>query len=312
MLQALRKFVTHNLGIKLASLILALAIYAHVLSSEDRESVFSVPLEVVGLPEGLTYEGTVPSRIQVRVEARGTELWKLHTQSLRAEIDLGEARPGMLQRPVTTEDVVLPPGADAQIKSIVRPVVLSLQVEPLVSRPVPVSVRFRGGPDPGTMRTGRATAEPETVRVEGPKTRVEALDSLRTEGIALIGRSHPLEARVRVVHPEGVWLAVDSVTVQVPIERVEQRSFGPVRVLLTPVLGSAWRAEPESVRVIVEGPVSWMEGVQSRDMTARIHVRTAPDSTVRVPVQAVLGPKFARLVPVGTDPDSVTIRRRAR
>src|SRR5690606_23324191 len=171
MLHSLHHFFTHNIGIKLASLILALSIYAHVLSSEDREGVFHSPLQVVGLPEGLTFEGEVPERIPVRIQARGTELWKLRTQTVFAQIDLGEARPGLLQRPVSTQDVVLPPGSDAQVEAIITPVILSLQVETLSTRAVPVAVRLTGDLDPGWIRVGRAAAEPETIRVEGPESR---------------------------------------------------------------------------------------------------------------------------------------------
>lgn len=313
MLHSLQHFFTDNIGIKLASLILALAIYAHVLSSEDREGVFNIPVEVVGVPEGLTYEGTVPEKIPVRVQARGTELWRLRTQSLFAQIDLRDARPGLLQRPVSTQDVVLPPGSDAQVEAIISPVVLSLQVEPLSVRTLPVAVRLSGEPDPGWIRAGRATVRPETIRVEGPKSRIEALDSLRTEGIAPTGRSHPLETQVRVVHPEGVWLAVDSVSVVVPMERLVQRAIGPTRVQMPSALAGTWIPDPDSVWVILEGPESLIDLVSPKDVTARampgagsVEGRTA----VRIQPNASLRDRRVRTV--GADPDTVILIRRPR
>jgi YbbR domain-containing protein len=312
MLHSLHHFFTHNIGIKLASLILALAIYAHVLSSEDREGVFDVPIEVVGLPEGLTYEGQVPEEIPVRIQARGTELWKLRTQSLVVQIDLREARPGLLQRPVSTQDVVLPAGSDAQVEAILSPVVLSLQVEPLATRVLPVAVRLEEDLDPGWVRAGRATAEPETIRVEGPESRVESLDSLITEGIALTGRSHPLTARVRVVHPEGVWLAEDSVTVTVPVERLVQRALGPARVQLPAQQAGAWITEPDSVWVILEGPESLIEQVANTDVAARAILRNRVAEGAAVPIQPTVSARHRRLRTVGADPDTVTLLRRSR
>jgi len=313
MLHSLHHFFTHNIGIKLASLILALSIYAHVLSSEDREGVFHIPLQVVGLPEGLTFEGEVPERIPVRIQARGTELWKLRTQTVFAQIDLGEARPGLLQRPVSTQDVVLPPGSDAQVEAIITPVILSLQVETLSTRAVPVAVRLTGDLDPGWIRVGRAAAEPETIRVEGPESRVASLDSLRTEGIALTGRSHPLETRARVIPPDGVWLKVDSVTVRVPIERLVQRAVGPAPVTLPSNVARTWMAEPDSVWVILEGPESLIDQASTREVTARAIPRTGIDEESGYgAIQPTLSARLRGLRVVGADPDTVVLVRRAR
>jgi hypothetical protein len=312
MLHSLHHFFTYNIGIKLASLILALSIYAHVLSSEDREGVFHIPIEVVGLPDGLTYEGVVPEKIPVRIQARGTELWKLRTQSIFAQIDLGEARPGLLQRPVSTQDVVLPPGTDAQVEAIITPVILSLEVETLSTRTVPVAVRLTGALDPGWTGMGRAVVQPETIRVEGPESRVEALDSLRTEGIALNGRSHPLETRARVIPPEGVWLKVDSVTVTVPIERLVQRAVGPARVTLPPDAARGWIAEPDSVWVILEGPESLIEQASIRDVTARAIPRTGIEEGGFAAIQPTVSARHRRLRAVGADPDTVLLVRKSR
>lgn len=309
-----KRLVTEDLGIKVASLVLALAVYVHVFSTGDRVSTFPVPLQIVGLPQDLVYEGAVPGHVDVRIAGTGTELWKLRTHPIVAEIDLRDARPGHLQRPITISDVLLPVGADVRTISLESPKVLSLQIDRKVQRTVPVAVRLVGALDPGITLSGRPKATPATLRVTGGEHQLSTLDSLRTEGIALGGRSHELRTSVRIEVPRGTVLERDSVIVEVPIERRERRSMGPVRVAVSGPFARAWVASPESVRVVLQGPASLLDGVTAAALTARTDTQGGPapveDAAVRV--RASLGSKHRGIEVVGTDPAEVTLVRKNR
>lgn len=314
MTKRFREILMNNLGIKISSLILALAVYAHVFSKEEREVDFQIPITLQGLPEGLTYHGHVPEKIRIRVRARGSELFKLRTQLPHVVIPLSDARPGMLQRPVTTEDVVLPSGSGAQVKEIVDQTVLSLEIEPVVMKKVPVRIAIRGSPRPGTVRYGAVSVDPESLEVQGGESLVSPIDSLLTEEVDLADRSQTVEGSVAVEVPDGVQASAERVAIRVPIEPLARRRMGPIGVRLPPSLRQVWTTEPESVSVVLEGPISLV----GRVGTAGIEVRAIPTPPIleeqdNVELKLSLDPNLeSNLRSVGADPPTVRLVRRAR
>jgi hypothetical protein len=313
MLQGIREKVLRNLGIKATSLFLALLVYAHVYSQQERSTVFEIPLIVEGLPRDLTYRGDVPSHLRVRVRARGGELLKLRTQPARAVVRLNATRAGQFQRPVTTEDVVIPPGSDVRVESIVDPVVLALSIEPLTSRHVPVAVRVRGEPAEGSVVYGPVRAWPETLAVAGPAAVISALDSIWTEEVSLDGRSESFGGTTRVELPDGVRARTDRVTVRVPIVPRSQRSFGPLRVSVPPQLRGEWSIQPESVEVRLSGPKPLIESIAASDLRPRAVPSLPVGSEDVVPVQLGLPPQIGSHVEIeAVEPSFVTLVRRNR
>lgn len=269
----LREIVMNNLGIKIASLVLALAVYAHVLSSQKRDVEVFAPIILSGLPEGLTYQGDVPNGVPVLVEAQGLEIWRLRAQAPEIRIDLSEARPGLLQRPVTTEDVALASGSGAQVKSVVKPISLSLQVENVISKTLAVLPRIVGEPDPSAVRFGDITAVPESVQVQGPESVVSPLIAIRTEEVDLSGRKETVEEEVVLVAFGELDLEVESARIRVPIVAIERRTLGPLSVSLPATLGGGWTTQPESVRVVLEGPSPILQEVSPTDIVVRAELR---------------------------------------
>ena len=314
MIQRLRETLTHNLGIKISSVVLALFIYAYVYSKEEQETILQVPMALAGLPEHLTYQGDVPDRVRVRVRARGVELWRLRAQPPQAVIELREAEPGQLLRPVTTSDVRLPSGVVAQVRQIVDQPDLRLQIERMVSRRVPVQPVLTGRPGAGATRYGDLEVDPDSVSIEGAESLVEPVKELRTEEINLDGRSTSLEEWVRVKGPDGLSLSTEEVWVRVPVERLVERTMGPVEVRLPPALSLTWTTQPESVDVQMRGPASLLDDV----VPGGLEVRAVPQQPIEgeqsdVPLQLKFDAGIdPQLSVIGFVPEAVALIRRAR
>ena len=268
----LKQILVHNLGIKIASVILALSILAHVRSSEEREFDLSVPLRLTGLPEELTYHGHVPQEVPIRLRARGLDEWRLRAHPPRVRIDLSEALPGLLQRPVTTEDVVLG-GSDAEVRSILVPISLSLQIEPFATRTLPIRPNLVGGLPEGVVQFGDVRVVPDSLWVRGPESVVNVLESILTEEVDLSGRNQTVEERVVLVASEGVEMEVETAELMVPIVPIERRTLGPIGVQLLAALGRDWTTRPDSVLVVLEGPLPLLRSVLPSEVVVRADIR---------------------------------------
>lgn len=310
-MRSLRKTVLENLGIKIASLVLALLVYAHVYSQQEQVAALQVPLVLEGLPRGLTYRGEVPASVHVRIRAPGGELLKLRAQPPRAVIRLSGARVGLLQRPVTTEDVVLPPESDARVEAVEDAVVLSLNIEPVETAGLPVAVRLRGTLADGFVRYGPIRVYPETLTVNGPSGVIGSMDSIRTEDLDLTGRSETIGESVRIQLPVGARARTDRVLVRIPIVPLLRRTFGPLRVWLPPEMRGGWRVEPDSVRVHLAGPRPVIEPILATELRPRAVPSLPAGAEEMAPVQVSLPPSLRGQVQVeATEPPVVLLVRR--
>ena len=91
---SLRRILFQDLGTKTLALILALAIYVHVFSGQEREMNFRVPLHVAPLPSDLALVGGYPEEVRIRVRATGAEeyTWRILSRTdLRSTGQPGQA-----------------------------------------------------------------------------------------------------------------------------------------------------------------------------------------------------------------------------
>ena len=74
MWERVRTILFENMGLKVASLLLALLLYAHVVTDQERESVVQIPIAAVGLADTLTSVGEFPPRVAVKVRGKWKDL----------------------------------------------------------------------------------------------------------------------------------------------------------------------------------------------------------------------------------------------
>jgi len=306
-----RRAFVNNLGTKLASLILACMVYAHVYAQQIRVISRDVPLVVEGIPPHLTIEGEIPPKVQIRIRARGSELIKLRAaRGPHAVIRLDDVREGRLQRPVTTADILFPPGVDARAEEIVNPVSLSLMLQPLRRRTLPVAVSTTGRPPEGMVRYGRVRVSPETLTVWGPAAQVAGLDSLRTEEVALGSRMRGEGEDVRLRLPAGVRSRLEQVVVQVPLVHRVTQDLGTLRVGLPAAYRGRWTVSPESVAVTIAGPEPVLQGAGHLDLEVRANLPDPPQDGDQVPVEVELPTTMRGVISVDAiEPPTVALWR---
>ncbi len=185
-----------HLGLKIMAIALATALWLTVAGEHVVERSMRVPLAVRNLPNTLEIVGDLPAAVDVRVRGSSAQLSRIDPGEVVAMLDLTNARTGSRLFHLRTDEVDVPYGIEV---AQVMPPTLSLTVEKSVRRTVPIVPATDGDPAPGFV-VGRMLAEPSTVEIVGPESRVREVTSATTEPLEIDGKND----RVRDVVTVGV------------------------------------------------------------------------------------------------------------
>jgi YbbR domain-containing protein len=251
-----------NLGLKVLALALSTLLWLTVAGEHVGERVMRVPLEFHNIPPDLEIVGDPPTNVDVRVRGSSGVISRLQPGDVVASLELGTARPG--SRLIHIEEVRAPYGVEV---AQVIPSTVSLELEKMASRVIPVVPAIEGEPAPGFV-VGRIVSDPATVRIEGPESRVRQLAEATTEPVLVTGSRDRVresvtiglaDSAVRLSNmPQSATVVVD--VLPAPLER--EFHGVPVRYRN---LASGLRAQiqPSVAQVIVRGRREALGGLRS-------------------------------------------------
>lgn len=261
--------LTANGKLKLASLALALLLWAVV--SAEQVTVRWLPVRVeadVRDPRWALEGGPRPAVVNVRFAGPVRELWEMALSPPTVVLTVREAdaagtvviHPGMVR---------IPAGFSA-VAQDVRPSTVRLPLQRLVTRDVPVRVRLGGGSRLRWTLGDSVRVEPATVRLRGPASRLDGVDSVSTAPLHLFAGD--------TLFDRGIALDTTGIGALVPS---------------APLVRVRGRAEPRAERVVTV-PVTLPPGAGASPATVQVRVDGA-DRRVRA-----LDPASLRVVPART------------
>ena len=199
----IKDLLLHNLGLKLASLLLALLLYAHVVTDQQRESRLTIPLALTGLPDSLAVSGHVPSRVTVDERGKWKDLIRLGLIGRQLTVDLAGVSPGRFQKSISADDVrerAIPAelAKAVDVTDVIEPRTVDVLVEAKRRRSVPLLARLVGTPADGYELVGDPEVEPDSAIVAGPQSVVQNLDTLRTLPVDIAGERERIQRQVQL------------------------------------------------------------------------------------------------------------------
>jgi len=201
----MRKIFRENLGIKIAAILLSLLVFFYVRTQREGEITFRLPVQLVGLPDSLTWTGELPDQVSVTFSGKLRNLIRLRLASLRIPVDVSGAEAGRFQRTLSAADVPLPEGSLVAVSHFPGPDRIDIMVERKISKPVRVAPLLIGSLVEGFALTALPVAVPDTVTIYGAASAVTATDSLFTQPVDISQRRQSFSARVRLNLEEGVF-----------------------------------------------------------------------------------------------------------
>ena len=217
-----RRYIFHNLTLKLTSLLLAAALWLAVASSPPSEVAVSVPIIFRDMPADLEISSeSIPT---VRILVRGPEsiVRRLQPTDVHAEIELTGIKPGERTFDLTHQIQV----PDKLQVAQVEPAEVEIAFDTRATRAVPLRPRVTGSFVPG-YRVARAESDPPSVEITGPKRIVESIVAATTDPIDVTGvldsisaARHPYvsDPLIQVTNPHEVRVRVTMEKEPVPSE----------------------------------------------------------------------------------------------
>jgi YbbR domain-containing protein len=297
-----------HLGLKVVALACASLLWLTVAGEHIVERNLRVPVEFRNLPQHLDIVGDPPESVDVRLRGSSALLSRLGPGEVVAVVDMQQARPGSRLFHIRPEEVRSPYGVEV---AQVIPGTLGIEVERLARRVVPVITPTEGDPAAGFV-VGPITAEPATVEIVGPESRVKKLANATTEPITVTGARENIrdvvavgliDSAVRLVKPQDVTVIVE--VLPAPIERELRGVLVRARNLGSGL--AAPKISPASVTLSVRGRREALAGVETETVDAFVDLTGLGPGQYSLRVQADPSQHFG-VVEIAPAVVAVTIR----
>jgi len=190
---SVRRLLTVNIGAKILSVAIASLLWIAIVGEQELATAIDVPVEYRNFPKPYEVSSGTVNRVNLLVRGPSGKLNDTYLKDVSVVVDLeGVKRPGDWTFNLDSRAIRVPSGLelDRAIPSQVR-----MRFEERFARDIPIQIRYAGNPMPG-YRVARHELSPDHLRVIGPRSRVEQLQSIDTDPIDLNGIISEAETRV--------------------------------------------------------------------------------------------------------------------
>lgn len=306
--------LARNGRLKLAAFGLALFLWVLVRVGDPEVRDLLVPIEIrLNDPGWVVMGNPVPATVQVRFRGPPTEIFRLTSEGMSVTVPITEMSVGEMVIPLQTGWVSVVGYGGVGVDNIV-PGAISVRLDRLSTRRIPVRVSTRGRLPDHLALTRALSMMPAFVEVSGPASLVDGLDTLDIIPVVLsdVEEQATVETAVDTVGMGAVTVVPYFVTMRIPAEESIERVFTGVPVITDPMVGSGpILVSPEVVQITVRGArsrVSMMNADNLRAVVPSYSLRDLGDverRRVRIEVDGV--PTFVDVLPGA---DTVEVRRR--
>ncbi|MDH4036369.1 MAG: CdaR family protein [Candidatus Krumholzibacteria bacterium] len=303
------RIITHNLGAKVLALVVAILVWFNASGQEEVISVRSASLVVDGVSDSLALSSSVPASANVRISATRRQMVALGFQRLVVGVDLSGLGPGRQRVPLTGNDVGGIGGIDPGRVQVIAPSVLEVDLEPVASRRLQVSLATVGAlPANLVLLEGGVVIEPAWITVRGPSSRVDRIQHVTTEPVDL---SRVRDSGTRDVNLDCADARLvcdpDRVTVSFRVSPRGERVLPnvPPTVLLDSDDVEA-AVDPSMVSLTLQGPMAVLDTLSSGDVSVLLTVAGGAPAIHRIAAEVIL-PPGVRLAAISADSFEVRV-----
>ncbi len=279
-----RRAIFNNMHIKMAALVVGSVLWMFAKGEQEGTRLFSIPLILRNVPDGLTTVEKIPDSIDVLLEGDNKDLVRLNLWGEPyAVIDMTGAQAGRTLRvSLSPANVILPRDARVQVVEVRHPRSLDLEIDELINGRVAVSPVVEGAPADGYYVFGSKRSMPDSVFVFGPARIVSELTSVSTAPLSIDGRRNHVDAVRRIEFDErwNLHAVPKEVRVLVGLEGTKIATLPDVPMLFEHELGfEEATVFPETVVLTISGPDHLASSLRAEDVEVLIDAMGLPRGT---------------------------------
>jgi len=297
-----RRFRGGDIGLRVLAVALAVGLWIFVNTAE-RGSVESltIPINYSLLPQGMVIVNHPPSQLKIEVTGPRSLLSLLDPARLELKIDLRNIAAGQSEYKIYP--AMFNVGRNTAVTSI-SPDQLSLDIDRLVTRDVPVHLAVQNEVAPG-YTISSVDIVPPSVTVVGPARYVDPLTAVKTEPFDLKGLTANTNHSVDIEAPDpSLGLSTGHVEAKVNVaEAITDREFRAVDVQVKDS-DFKYRVEPKQATLTIRGPAVKLAGLAPKGL-AFVDASGLDPGSHELPLQVIL-PTGMQLV--RSSPDKVRLR----
>ncbi len=214
----MKQLLTRNLGWKLLSLLIAIALWVAVAHEPEVATSLSVPVDFRNLRGDLDIEGNLPDRVRLEVRGPSGSLTRDNLSAVAVVLDLSDAHAGERTYSIRGRNLNLPTGV---VFYRAVPSQLTLDFDQLIVQVEPVQPTFTNVP-PG-YKIASQQFSPAKVQIRGAQDRVQAIHEIKTDPMDLSGISgeKTFHTHLNIGDPQVRLVAAPAdITVQVTLEKI--------------------------------------------------------------------------------------------
>ena len=274
------EWLTRDYPLKAFSLALALALYFFVSVENDRSVDVDFPLEY-RTADDIELIGEYPTTINVTIAGPWASVRSYDPEKLApVRIDLRDAGPGPVRRRLDVNDVNAPGGMTVVAMT---PTQIDVNLDRKIEKQLPVAVDLGLDKPAYGFEVVATMTNPEKVRVIGPATVLQSIESVYTRPVNLAGREEGFSEEIELRPlPPPLRLRDKVVAVDVDIreETATKVLAATVRCRDLPP-GTELTLEPEVIKVEVRGPRRLVDGFDKQSIVAYLDIGTELEEGVR-------------------------------
>ena len=270
--QIVRKIFFEDWVLKLVALVITVALWLGVTGlSTPTTKRFTVPLNF-SISNNTEITNSPIQEVDVVVSGDKRKIDQINRTELAASVDLTDVAPGdrVLSLSPDTVAVELPLGIKLDE---IQPSRIAVRLEAVEEKEIAVRAELSGEPAEGFEVYGQ-TVTPQKVRVRGPASFINTLESVPTDSVDIAGSMDDVVARQVPVSVSNPKSAVLNTVVDVLVRIGEKRTE---RLFNLPVAG-------KRISVVLFGPKTLLENVRVEDFKAEIVRTESGDEFPRVNV----------------------------
>lgn len=212
------RWLTHNFGWKLLSLLVAFLVWWNIANDPDLAMFLSAPVQFRNYPKDLEISSNIVDTIDIETRGPAGQLKDLRSTRLSAVIDFATVRvPGERTFTLTSKEVQLPRGVEL-VRTV--PAQLRFIFERRVTRELKIDVPVSGVLAEG-ISLKNIEVYPPALTVTGPESRVRSASNAVTDPLDLrqINGDTERHMSVFVSEPEVRIVNTPQVTVKIHTQR---------------------------------------------------------------------------------------------